>query len=110
MNEKSWFCGEHCCAACRPDLLLSGPRIGEHHFAVRLGDGGPKFEVLLNGEELLGAFEVLAGEHGRVWRFVYHATEAGRAYRVCCDGNRSLMGACFEIVDGNVQVLSLAVA
>jgi streptogramin lyase len=54
------------CRACAPDLYPSGPRQGEHHFAVRFGDAPLDIYIYLDGARVWYCTEVVAGADGVV--------------------------------------------
>lgn len=54
------------CRHCAPALYPSGPRQGEHHFAVRFGDAPLEIYIYLDGVRVLYCTEVLAGADGIV--------------------------------------------
>jgi hypothetical protein len=92
----------HTCRACAPDLFLDGPRIGEHHIAVRFNDHRrrPSLRIFLNGVVVDSCTEALAGEHGRVWFF---SSVDGRHYHQCpCGAHR----VCESSDEGMVEIRS----
>jgi len=90
------------CRNCDPSYFPSGPREGEHHFAVRFGSPDAKLYVLLDGVLLKRCTEAFAGREG----LVVVANDSGfgglHGCRNCT--SRIFGGACETILRGAVTV------
>jgi hypothetical protein len=79
------------CRNCDPSLAPDGPRLGEHHLAVRFGD--VEAVGYLDGEPIMNCFEIWAGTPGQAWRI-------GNPPHLCwCSGD-----VCVYIDVGNYSV------
>lgn len=72
---------------------------------MRFGKSDHHLHVFLDGVEQNGCFEAIAGEQGRIWRYIEH--DDGHKQVCCRDAEGSPAGACFEVLDGRVDVRSL---
>lgn len=92
------------CRDCKPALLPSGPRLGEHHIGTRFGKADAKLRVRIEGADKSSyVFELIAGDPGTA--FVYCGMDGlfeGPKHKCCNCGQ----GACSAIVRGRVEVFT----